>query len=153
CHQDTAPMTECAGPKRMDGRSVMKKKTLSVTVLLLALIGILFWPGKESIAQTSDVILIGAGDIADGDTFATLSNAASTANLIASTPHNMVFADGDLAYENGTDGDFAKAYGLTWGRFRANTIPVVGNHEYNALNAAGYFNYFGPAAGDPTKGY
>jgi hypothetical protein len=30
---------------------------------------------------------------------------------------------------------------------------VIGNHEYNSLNAAGLFNYFGPAAGDPTKGY
>jgi hypothetical protein len=29
----------------------------------------------------------------------------------------------------------------------------VGNHEYNTPGASGYFNYFGAAAGDPTKGY
>ena len=42
------------------------------------------------------------------------------------------------------------------------TRPVPGNHEYNngsgtdcdpTGNAAGYYGYFGAAAGDPTKGY
>ena len=64
-----------------------------------------------------------------------------------------MFAAGDLAYDNGSDGDFAKSYDPTWGRARARTIPVIGNHEYNTLNAAGFFSYFGPVAGDPTKGY
>ena len=36
---------------------------------------------------------------------------------------------------------------------KAKTVPTVGNHEYGTANAAGYFNYFGAAAGDPTKGY
>ena len=50
--------------------------------------------------------------------------------------------------------DYARAYGPTWGRARARTLlPVPGNHEYQALNSAGYYNYFGPATGDPTKGY
>ena len=29
----------------------------------------------------------------------------------------------------------------------------MGNHEYQTANAAGYYSYFGAAAGDPTKGY
>jgi hypothetical protein len=33
------------------------------------------------------------------------------------------------------------------------THPVPGNHEYATPGAAGYFSYFGPAAGDPTEGY
>jgi uncharacterized repeat protein (TIGR01451 family) len=31
--------------------------------------------------------------------------------------------------------------------------PAVGNHEYLTAGAAGYFQYFGAAAGDPTQGY
>jgi hypothetical protein len=32
-------------------------------------------------------------------------------------------------------------------------MPSPGNHEYNTLNATGYYGYFGAAAGDPSKGY
>ena len=60
---------------------------------------------------------------------------------------------GDLAYENGSDGDFAKAYNPTWGHFRSRTIPIVGNHEYNILFATDYFSYWGPAAGTPGNGW
>ncbi len=36
----------------------------------------------------------------------------------------------------------------------ARTYPVTGNHDYDSSStAAGYFGYFGAAAGDPTKGY
>jgi hypothetical protein len=30
---------------------------------------------------------------------------------------------------------------------------VPGNHEYQTTGAAGYYDYFGAAAGDPSKGY
>jgi hypothetical protein len=32
-------------------------------------------------------------------------------------------------------------------------LPAPGNHEYQTAGAAGYFGYFGSAAGDPTQGY
>jgi len=36
----------------------------------------------------------------------------------------------------------------------ARTYPATGNHDYDSsATAAAYFNYFGAAAGDPTKGY
>src|SRR5207248_1187355 len=44
-------------------------------------------------------------------------------------------------------------YEPTWGRHKARTRPVPGNHEYDTQGAPGYFGYFGAAAGDPTKGY
>jgi calcineurin-like phosphoesterase family protein len=128
------------------------KRTLWL-VLPLVIIGALCWPARESTAQTTtDVVLVGAGDIADGFNL-NLVNSMATAALLDSFPSATVFADGDLAYENGTDNDFAKSYDPTWGRGRARTIPVVGNHDYQALGAAGYYNYFGPAAGDRSKGY
>ena len=52
------------------------------------------------------------------------------------------------------------AYDPAWGRFKAVTHPVPGNHEYEtsggtgcSTNAAGYLGYFGEAAGEPGKGY
>ena len=49
--------------------------------------------------------------------------------------------------------DFNAYYAPTWGRHKSRTIPVIGNHEYQTGNPAGYYAYFGAAAGDPTKGY
>jgi hypothetical protein len=60
---------------------------------------------------------------------------------------------GDLVYEDGTSDEFQSCYGPSWGRHRARTRPVAGNHEYNTPGASPYYSYFGAAAGDPAKGY
>ena len=127
-------------------------KKLLLPAFLLAVIGVLCWPDGKSKSQTTDVVLIGAGDIADGFGFS-LSGAFATAALLDASPTAIVFANGDHAYGHATDNDFARSYDPTWGRAKLRTIPVIGRHDYDSLNAAGYFNYFGPAAGDPTKGY
>jgi hypothetical protein len=110
-------------------------------------------PALGQAPQTSDAapdpVLVGAGDIADCKQ---LSGAARTANLLDRV-EGTVFTLGDNAYENGTPRQFADCYGPTWGRVKARTRPVVGNHEYGTSFADGYFKYFGAAAGDPTKGY
>jgi hypothetical protein len=92
---------------------------------------------------------VGAGDIASCDD---LSGAYATAKLIEKIP-GTVFAVGDLAYPDGSDEQFAKCYGPTWGRFKDRTRPAPGNHEYHRSGASGYTNYFGAAAGDPMKAY
>jgi hypothetical protein len=93
-------------------------------------------------------VLVGAGDIAacnsDGD--------EATARILDATP-GTVFTAGDNAYERGTDREFADCYHPTWGRHRARTRPSAGNHDYGTPGAAGYFRYFGAAAGEPGKGY
>src|SRR5690606_5313132 len=75
-----------------------------------------------------------------------------TADLL-DTIEGTVFTLGDHAYENGTAADFNNCYNPSWGRHKARTKPVVGNHDYQTSGATGYYNYFGAAAGDPTKGY
>ena len=60
---------------------------------------------------------------------------------------------GDTAYQNGTPDEFARCYEPTWGRHKARTRPAVGNHEYGTPGAAGYFAYFGAAAGEAGKGW
>jgi hypothetical protein len=70
-----------------------------------------------------------------------------------------VVALGDEQYCCGSLAQFTAAYDRTWGRFKAFTHPVPGNHEYATPGAAGYFDYFdgignftGPV-GDRDKGY
>jgi hypothetical protein len=103
----------------------------------------------ESGSAKSDPVLVGAGDIASCDD---LSGAEATAKLIENIP-GTVFAAGDLAYPDGSDEQFAKCYGPTWGRFKDRTRPAAGNHEYHSDGASGFARYFGAAAGDPKKAY
>jgi calcineurin-like phosphoesterase family protein len=128
-------------------------KRLLILAISLAAVGMVFWPRGKSGAQTSDVVLIGAGDVADGLGFANLPHAFATAALIEAYPSATVFVAGDTAYNHGTDEEFLIAYDPTWGRFRQRTIPVVGNHEYGVQRGIGYYNYFGPLAGNPVQGY
>src|SRR5438067_4506570 len=96
----------------------MLKRMAGLAAAFVLILGTLCWPGSESKSQTTDVVLIGAGDIADGFSF-NISTAFATAALLDANPSATVFADGDLAYENGSDSDFAKTYNVTWGRARS----------------------------------
>jgi PKD repeat protein len=110
-------------------------------------------PVTHSIVVTApggpgDPVLVGAGDIADcGRT-----QDEATATLLDGIA-GTVFAAGDLSYPDATTAEFANCYGPTWGRHKARTIPVVGNHDYTTASGAPYFTYWGAQAGDPTKGY
>jgi hypothetical protein len=95
-----------------------------------------------------EVVLIGAGDIAD---CSDLAGAEATAKLLEANP-GTVMALGDLAYPNGTAEDF-KCYDRTCGRVKDRTRPAVGNHEFHSTGASYYFQYFGAAAGDAKTGY
>ena len=128
----------------------MKNKIVLVA-LLVAASTIVFWPQGKTESQTTDVTLVGAGNVADGYDL-NLSGAMATAALLDAIP-GTVFVLGDYAYDNSRDQEFERAFDPAWGRFRSRMIPVVGNHEYYTFDAGSYFNYFGPAAGDPTKGY
>ena len=96
-----------------------------------------------------DVVIAAAGDIAS----CTSSKDEATAALLDSIAPMRVLALGDNVYPNGTDTEFSDCYDPTWGRHKAKTHPIPGNHDYNTPGATGYYNYFGAAAGDPTKGY
>jgi hypothetical protein len=120
--------------------------TLSRKAALVAVVTI--FCSVLAIAQ-QDAVLVGAGDIAICDD---LKGAEATAKLIDNIP-GTVFAAGDLAYPDGSDEQFAKCYGPTWGRFKDRTRPVPGNHEYHNDGASGYVRYFGATAGDPKKAY
>jgi acid phosphatase type 7 len=60
---------------------------------------------------------------------------------------------GDNQYEDGTLAKFNASYEPSFGRLKAITRPVVGNHEYLTPGAAGYFDYFGSQAGVRGQGW
>jgi len=99
-------------------------------------------PGK------GQAFLTGAGDIAS----CTSQGDEATAAILRQVG-GTVFTAGDNAYESGTAGQYQSCYGPSWGRFKDRTHPAVGNHEYATPMAAGYFAYFGAAAGPAGKGY
>ena len=96
----------------------------------------------------SPAVLVGAGDIADCFT----DEVQGTARLLDSIA-GTVFTLGDNAYFTGSREDYRTCYGPTWGRHRARTRPVAGNHEYLSAGAFPYFEYFGEAAGPFGEGY
>ena len=46
-----------------------------------------------------------------------------------------VLALGDIQYEDASYGKFLESYDPTWGRVKAITSPVPGNHEYRTAGA------------------
>jgi hypothetical protein len=109
--------------------------------------------GTASVTVTTavppgSVTFVGAGDIASCSS----SGDEATATLLDGIA-GTVFLLGDNVYDNGTATEYANCYNPSWGRHKARTKPVPGNHEYNTANATGYYGYFGELAGDPTKGY
>lgn len=77
--------------------------------------------------------------------------------LIANDPTTAAYlALGDLQYDSGLLSDLNTYYDPKMGagkNLKAKTLPVPGNHEYESPGAAGYHDYWGTQAGDPTKGY
>jgi fibronectin type 3 domain-containing protein len=84
-------------------------------------------------------VLAATGDGASGET-----SAGNVTNLIASWNPNMMLYLGDV-YNDGTPTEFYNWYGTAntfYGRFRSITNPTIGNHEYQGVQAPGYFDYW-----------
>lgn len=77
----------------------------------------------------------------------------ATSDLALSLSPAAVLLLGDNQYEDGTLAKYQASYDPSWGRLKAITHPIPGNHEYVTAGAAGYYAYFGAAAGDPAKGW
>lgn len=120
--------------------------------------------------SATDPVIAAAGDIAcdpsnssfnAGKGTSSSCRELATSNLILSDPAvTAVLALGDNQYECGGYQAFLSSFDPSWGRFLAMIHPVAGNHEYQtspgtdcASGAAGYFRYFGSAAGDANGDY
>jgi hypothetical protein len=98
--------------------------------------------------EQGDVVLLAAGDIGSCNS----RGDEETANLLDRLDGTIATL-GDHAYESGSRADFQRCYAPTWGRHLGRTRPSPGNHDYNTNRAAGYFDFFGPAAGESRTGY
>ncbi len=124
------------------------------------------------VSANADPVIAAAGDIScdpassyyrNGDGTSTSCRQKYTSNLLVNTGLTAVLDLGDNQYYCGGYEAFQQAYDPTWGRVKSITHPAVGNHEYLTSGGtgcditneggAGYFEYFGAAAGSPGKGY
>ena len=151
--------------RRRSARCVGSTFRAAVALVLAVLLGVtgvsfvlaapaLLGRGPAAVAE-EPIVVAAAGDVAcapGGSPSATGCRQSDTADVVAGMNPAAVLALGDLQYDHGTAAEFA-AYDATWGRFKPITHPVPGNHEYDTSGAAGYYGYFGGAAGDPARGY
>lgn len=118
-------------------------------------------PSTRAAATTLDPVVAVAGDIAcdpddshfDDGSGSEWCQQMDTSDLLLRKRIDRVLTLGDNQYDAGTYKQFMASYDPSWGRAKRITSPTPGNHEYENNDAAGYFRYFGAAAGDPGKGY
>ena len=114
---------------------------LALILVLLGGLGSSNSSFEAIMAQASDPVFVGAGDITncnrtqDDETAKLLDNISGT-----------VFTLGDNAYPDGTAAQYRDCYGPTWGRHKNRTHPTAGNHEYHVKGAGAYYSYFGSRA-------
>jgi PKD repeat protein len=140
------------------GRRTRRRRTLAAALAGAALLGAcesaplevgpVAAPPALAAAADSAAVLVGAGDIARCDG----TGDEATARILDTIP-GTVFTLGDNAYKTGTLAEYTDCYGPSWGRHRDRTRPAPGDRDYKTPGGAGYFDYFGAAAGDRTRGY
>ncbi len=116
----------------------------------------------------SDPVIATAGNIACSESeeafngglgTATACRQRYTSDLLVDANLAAVLPLGDGQHWTGALSEYQGPYESSWGRVKAISHPVAGNHDYESPGAAGYYDYFngtgafsGPA-GDRDKGY
>ncbi len=166
--QMTAPVTLAATSSRHFATAPLAGLSAATTyharVVVASSVGKVASPDAAftTLADPQAVRVAAAGDIACDPDSGSFNGGAGTAtechqrgvsDAILAGSYNAVLPLGDVQYNSGTASEFAASYEPSWGRLKAISRPVVGNHEYGSPGAAGYFQYFGASAGEPDKGY
>jgi peptidoglycan/xylan/chitin deacetylase (PgdA/CDA1 family) len=114
-----------------------------------------------------DPVIGSAGDIACDPSAPAYNNGLGTATDCRAmytepllTGLDAVLPLGDDQYDCGGYSAFLQSYDKSWGPKLAITRPVPGDKDYATTGTgcpttpgAGYYQYFGASAGDPSKGY
>ncbi len=134
--------------------SELLRASLAVAFLLALAVG--------APALADDPLIAAAGDIACDPTHpafhggagtATLCRQRATSDLLLGGGYDAVLTLGDNQYLEGELADYQASFAPSWGRVKPLLRPVPGNHEYLTPGAAGYFDYFGAAAGERGRGW
>jgi len=103
-------------------------------------------PSASATPVSADPVIAAAADVACGPETAPSAETCrqfDTSERIIDLNPSLVILPGDIQYLQGRYEDFLRYYDVTWGRFKAITRPVPGNHEYQLhSDARGYFDYF-----------
>jgi acid phosphatase type 7 len=159
------------------------KRPYKVLLLMVIIVIAFQWPGllvgntnlpgnSFPAAAASDPVIAAAGDIACDPATSAFNGGLGTSgscrdeytsNLLVNGGFTAILSLGDNQYYCGGYQAFLQSYDPSWGRVKSITHPVVGNHEYltnggtgcdsTNTGAAGYFQYFGSAAGTVGQGY
>ncbi|MEV0457259.1 metallophosphoesterase family protein [Catellatospora methionotrophica] len=135
-HPDSRPIT---GLRRRAPIAVLLAAVMAAATLVLT-----SGPGAAPAAN----VLVGAGDIGS----CTSRGDKATAKLLDDIP-GTVFTLGDNAYMDGSAAQFRRCYTPYWGRHRARTRPVLGNHDLRTDGGSPYYDYFGTLAGSRGEGW
>lgn len=112
--------------------------------------------------RAADPVIAAAGDIAcdpaatnynGGNGTAAGCRMRDTSDLLVGGAWDAVLLLGDNQYDDGALWKFRASFAPTWGRLGPLLRPAPGNHEYGTPGAAGYYDYFGPLAGERSTGY
>jgi acid phosphatase type 7 len=111
--------------------------------------------GAAAGSAAADVVVVGVGDMTCNTVMpsATTCHQQAISDLALGLAPTKLLALGDEQYDSGALGEFNTFYNPSWGRLKAITAPVPGNHEYKTAGAAGYFAYFGDAARTNAHSY
>jgi hypothetical protein len=120
-------------------------------VVLGSAVAIALGCGAPSVAPVASVTMkpaaaasvVGAVHVvAVGDIARAGGGQGLTAALIAAHRPSVLLTLGDTVYQSGSPGEFAEYYAPAYGRFKALTWPIPGNHEYGTPGATGFRAYF-----------
>ena len=103
-------------------------------------------PLPTAVPDTRPQVVYAAGDLAECP-----GTGPAVANLIRN-PGSLILALGDIVHPTGAPHEYRRCFDPGWGDLKARTRPVPGNHDYRT-GGSGYFEYFGPLAGEPSQGY
>jgi hypothetical protein len=116
-------------------------------------------------APAQDPVIAAAGDIACDPADANFNNGAgvegfcrqrATSDLLVGAPLAAVLPLGDIQYNSATMPRILGAYDPSWGRVKAISRPILGNHDGSGTVYYDYFNGVGVAdgpAGPRGKGW
>lgn len=128
----------------------MRKSLLAFALTVIAILTVV------GPADADDPNIAAVGDIACPSTVpftATSCRHADVAKAIAKSKPDSFWILGDIQYPDGSLADFERSFDPSFKRFNSIWRPSPGNHEYGRPGAAGYYDYFGKAAGPKRRGY
>ncbi|MBJ7457995.1 MAG: metallophosphoesterase [Thermoleophilaceae bacterium] len=146
----THPMTICS---RSTLTIALAAGALALALLVGEGVSVAANPSADSSAAP---VIAAVGDIAcqsSAPITTTTCRHAAVARAIEKSDPDSVWLLGDIQYPNGALDDFRSSFGKSFASLKSLWRPAPGNHEYYTPGAAGYYDFFGSAAGPAGRGY